>query len=367
MNDYQAATNVNDKIRAKFESILDKGRNSAVETMTRLESERPNDRIVNTKAFKFKPNNTGLIVDVDGDEFHVHKHALNQAVGKTGVLGQTTVRKLMETGKPWARELAADMLNKTYENVERDRLLIRSVGNQVRGVLSDKYRRMDSGPIFESFIQATQEFGCLPTDGRSLDTKSTLTMSLPHVFEPIPNEPLGMVLFGATLSNSDYGDGALSLKFAMLRIWCTNMCMRDEVIRKIHLGKRLADNVKFSEKTYMLDTETQASAVKDLIAGFLAPARVNEEMDRVRKAAEEAVDVKDVFQILYRKNSITKAEKNELIDVYNTPDVEMLPPGNNLWRASNAVSLFAQKEGVTDYRAVELQNLAGDMLDAVAV
>lgn len=348
-----------DKARAKFQAILDRGVERGAKVFQKLE-EQPQDRIVNTRAFKFEPDDNGVVIDIDGDKFNMHKHALNQAVTKTGILTQGMSNKILDVNQPWANEMLADVLNRTYQNTKATRALVRAVDGEIRGVLSDKYRRMDSGPIFESFIREAMTYGAVPTDGNTLATKNTLTMMLPHIFEPVKNE---VMLFGATLSNSDFGDGALSLKFSLLRIWCTNMAMRDECMRKVHLGKRLDENIKFSDNTYRLDTETMASAVKDLMENNLSPDRVNQEMKLISAAAEETVDIAQVFKNLQKSGKVTKAEQASLVEVYNTPDVEMLPPGNNLWRASNALSLFSQKESVTPSRGLELQQIAGDILE----
>ena len=343
--------------KKKFAQIIAKGQESAVTTLTKLAEERPTDRVVNTRGFQFKPTDTGIVLDLEGEEFMVHPHALNQSTQRTGILGQRTVRNLLDTKKPWAHEVVADMFNKTYANINESRFLVRSVGNEVRGVLSDRYRRMDSGPIFEQFIKASQQFGAVPTNSKFMDTKFTLTMSLPTVFEPIKDE---IMMFGATIANSDYGDGALSVKFALLRIWCTNLCMREECMRKVHLGRRLGDNIQYSEKTYQLDTDTMTSAVNDLVRHNFLPEKVEQNMEVIREAATAENDIAKVFATLQRGNKITKAEKKEIVELYNSPEVELLPPGNNLWRASNAISLFAQKQG--DAREFELQSIAGDLL-----
>ena len=343
--------------REKFEKIIADGQANAVDTLTRLAEERPEDRIVDTRAFKFRPTDTGIVIDLDGEEMGVHEHAINQTSTRTGLVGQQTVRKLLQTGEPWAREVVADMFNKVYENIGRSRLLVRAVNGEVRGVLSDRYRRMDSGPIFEQFIKAAQRFGGIPTHARTMDTKVALTMSLPNILEPLPNE---VMMFGATLSNSDYGDGALSLKFALLRVWCTNLCTREESMRQVHLGRRLADDVQYSERTYKLDTDTMASAVNDMVGNHFLPEKVEQNMQMIRDAAEENEDIGKVFATLQRGQKLTKAEKKEIVDLYNSPDVELLPPGNNKWRASNAISLFAQKQ--EPRREFELQALAGDIL-----
>jgi len=364
------------RARAKFEAILDRGRARGEEVIKRLE-QRPVDRIVNTKAITFEPSEkpndestavdeyttpSGIVVNIDNERLDMHRHAMNQAVTRTKILTPGMAKKIMNVNQPWAREMLADVMNKTYQNIAPQRTLMREVEGEVRGVLSDKYRRMGSGPIFDAFVRSSMALGAVPTDGKALDTKNTLTMMLPEIFEPIPNE---VMLFGATLSNSDFGDGALSLKISVLRVWCSNMCTRDECMRKVHLGKRLDEDMTFSERTYRLDTETNASAVQDVITANMNIDRVNEQMALISAAAEKEVNVNAVFKNLQKTGKISKSEQKQLVDTYNTPDVEMLPPGNNLWRASNTLSLFAQDEGVSNYRSFQLQQMAGDMLDTV--
>jgi hypothetical protein len=364
-------TQATDRVREKFEALLDRGRNQAADVMTRLEIERPQDHLVNTKAFRFRPDeDRGVVVDVgDAGTFKVHRHAMQQAVGRTKVLGMRTVNKLYDqvgdNGRPapWAMDLLSHNMNTVYDNIDRDRVLIRAVNNEVRGVLSDRYRRMDSGPIFERFVRGAQEFGGVPTDARFLDTKVTMTMHQDRIYEPIANDPFGMMIVGASLSNSDFGDGALSLKFSMMRIWCINLCMRDDAFRKVHIGGRLADDFTFSERTYKLDTEAQASAVSDLLAAHFDPDRINAELEQAKAAAGTDIDATKLFQQLQRRGTLTKTESKRAQELFNSADVELLPPGNNVWRASNVLSLFAQEEDVDARRGLALQEIAGGLLD----
>ena len=53
------------------------------------------------------------------------------------------LRELSE-GAAWQRRLAAEILNQHSSWTERSRLLVRTVDDQVRGVLSDSYRRLNS-------------------------------------------------------------------------------------------------------------------------------------------------------------------------------------------------------------------------------
>lgn len=371
MTDFVAAQDKVAAIRAKYEAILNNGRAQAVETLTRIEAERPQDYIVPIDSFHFRavdPHKIVIDIGKNGDmkTMALHPHALGQGVERTNIVGATTHRKLMEQEEQWAADLMALNLNTIYQHMDRERMLVRAVNGEVRGILTDKYRRLDSGPIFENFIRQTvQGFGAVPTSGRAYDTKYAVTVALPTVYDPVPTDPRGLCIVTATLKNSDYGDGKVEMRFGVLRLICLNGMMRDDLYRKVHLGTQLTDDFEFSEKTYRLDTAATISAMTDVIKNVFDPARIEDELGRVRRASETEIDVKKAFEALRKLGKLTKGEEKSLVDTYNTPDVVMLPPGNNIWRAANALSLFAQDASVTPDRALELQQLAGTLLDNV--
>ncbi|MFA4971198.1 MAG: hypothetical protein WC683_01205 [bacterium] len=371
MYEFQAPEEKVAQVRAKYEALINRGREEAVNTLTRIEAERPQDFLVPTDAFRFRANahnKLEVALGRNGDTrvLAVHPHALDQGVSKTNIMGQTTARRLLDQEQPWSTDLLADALNRIYTNIDRERLLFRAVGDQVRGILSDRYRCLDSGPIFEHFVRAMQGFGAVPTDGHVYDTKVTLTMTLPTIFDPVPTDPRGLCVVGATLKNSDFGAGALDLRLFVLRVWCLNGAMRQDAFRQVHLGRRLDEDFAFSDETRRLDTQASISAMGDVIGALMRPERINEEMALLRRASETEIDVAALFQQLRKVGSVSKSEEKALVGVFNTPDVEMLPPGNTLWRASNAISLFAQDQEVSADRALELQILAGSVLDRAA-
>ena len=67
------------------------------------------------------------------------------------------------------------------------------------------------------------------------------------------------------MENSDFGNGALSVRAYLLRIWCTNLAITQEEMRQVHLGKRLDESMIYSERTYELDAQATVSALKDVI------------------------------------------------------------------------------------------------------
>jgi hypothetical protein len=357
--------NYHQKAKEKLQGILSNGKANAINLLTRLEHEIPEDYLISTSCMNFVPDHEKHRIKLQFadqrqtiHDFRIHSNARNQIIQKSGLIGSTTARKLLERKEVWATSALANLMNDVYANVGRDRVLTRTVNGEVRGFLSDRYRRLDSGPIVQSFIQESRALNAIPTEARFADTKISLTMSLPELFEPIQNE---FVIIGVNLSNSDYGNGRLSLKFGLTRVFCANLCVRTEAFKQVHLGRKLDEDIAWSDKTYELDKNTMVSALSDVTKKYLSKEFVQKEVTTIKEAAEQEVDIRKLLEGLRKSNKLTKGEEESIKDKFNTPEVELLPPGANLWRASNAISLFA-KEAEVPERALELQQLAGEIL-----
>ena len=113
--------------------------------------------------------------------------------------------------------------------------------------------------MVEAFATAVQEKGALPYEGYVTDTKIAIQAIMPEVYEPVPGE---VVAYGLSLENSDFGNGALSVRAYLLRIWCSNLAITQEEMRQVHLGKRLDESMIYSERTYELDAQATVSALE---------------------------------------------------------------------------------------------------------
>jgi hypothetical protein len=103
-------------------------------------------------------------------------------------------------------------------------------------------------------------------------------------------------------------------------------------------------------------------AVRDMVKGVLAPAKVNALVGRIGKALEERIDTKSAWAEL-PKLGLLKGEVDKVKELFNDAGVEMLPIGQTQARLSNAVSWFA-KSAATPERRLELEQIAGDLLFA---
>ena len=405
MTELQAATD-------RMESIISRGRVSAEALLEKIHTEVPQDRLLRGRTLGFRyaapstlngtvpgvveladaqglteedgtpkliaacldtPTVTELDVDPDWippllidvanqDSERLHKNALSQIAGRAGVPTKY-MRELVQSPNPELRALAIRILETHFQktSLEDTRYLSRSVDGEMRGFLSDRYRRLDSRPLLDKFAQHCQEIGAVPVDGTFSDTRVALKAYIPRVLMPIPGEPM---LIGLEWGNSDYGCGSHTLRVALLRLWCRNGCTFEDAIRNIHLGRQLDDDIAFSRVTYDLDTKAAASAMGDIIHHHLSPEQIEKSMAAIADAHDTSISRTSFAATI--KKVLSKSDAEKVLDAYdNDTDVEHLPAVmGTAWRASNAVSWIAgTKAGDTK---LSMQRLAGKVLTQYA-
>jgi len=342
------------KFQTKIEEMIHNSVTRVQRVIEQVENDVPEDMIVTGHTLRFNANHDMLqIIPKDSAPLSIHKHALGQLTDRVKVKNfRTVVNELVERGA-WGKQLVAHNLNEIYSHLNGDRFLVRQVRGEMRGFLSDQFRRLDSRPLLEAFVGAIKRFGARPVDGFALQTKMNVRAILPYVFEPFPGE---IMAFGAQLTDSDFGDSKLAMSGFVLRMWCTNLATTEDVLSQVHLGRKLSDAVAFSDRTLQLDTQAMASAINDVAGHVLAPPAINRYLDLVRKANDEKIEPAQINA--WAKKNLTKTEAEKAVEKFASADVQMLPPGQTRWRWSNALSWLAN-ETTDEHRKLELQDYAG--------
>lgn len=362
----EAASEAAAKGRIKMEEMIQQAlsRGTAQAVLTQIETQIPRDRMVPSHLLSVAPRGgDGYALQLPGDEtwYPLHEHALGQICEKAGMPNRY-LRELGVRGD-WGRELAAENLDRLLSH-QKTRNLIRVVGGdgaaEVRGFLSDRFRRLDSRPLVEAFCEACQAVGAVPVEGFGLDTKVRLRAVMPKVFEPAPHE---VMLFGVEWGNSDFGDGGHTLKLWNQRVWCTNNAVLDEALRQVHLGGRIPEDVRLSERTMQLDAQTNASALQDVVSEYLGPQRIAGYLEKIREAVAVKLDEQDVTRLL--KKELTESELVRVQNVFGHPDGQFVPAGASRYSLANAISWIAQAAGTNRRRELELQEVAGRVMGPV--
>ncbi len=83
------------------------------------------------------------------------------------------------------------------------------------------------------------------------DTKVWVETILPQpVCIPTRQNGEVVIYMGTRFSTSDYGDGAVDMRAYLLNGACLNGMVRESVMKQVHLGSKLPDNLQLSERTY---------------------------------------------------------------------------------------------------------------------
>lgn len=357
---------------------------SAVDVITRVRDTQLVDRVIPTKRVQFSFRTDLVKAKKDGEKEHkihhvimgtrgrgdsgfsevMHKHALEQAASRVDIPVTFVNRFLNEE---YGGELITDALNTVYRHRGEEKFLVRSSNQEIRGVLSDTYRRMDSGPILDEFAKTCQDIGAVPIEGIGGQLRFSVKALIPKIYT-IGKQPGNeeVFAFGVALSNSDFGCGALSLQFFLWRIWCSNTATREDSLRKVHLGKRLAENIEYAQETYLADTKAMSLMVRDHVRGVLSPPRIDEAIAALETAMETSVDPKKFFERggELEKLKLTKAEVASARETFNNGDITVLPRGTSVARMSQAVAWLAQS--ATPERRLELERVAGVIMESKA-
>lgn len=367
-------TALNEVVTNKVQRMIDSKAVGVQATMERLinEGKIAQDYIaplgVNLKAQERTPvitfsANGHLNLNMPDGMFSLHPNAVSQVAERMGI--PTKYLRNLATGVEWERQLAAHLLNEHSGWTQRSRVLVRSVGTEVRAILSDSYRRLNSVEIITAFVEEASRQGAVIADAFMSDTKVWAETILPQPFT-VPTKKNGEVIIfaGARFSTSDYGDGAVDMRTFLLNGACTNGMVRESVMKQVHLGSKLPDNLALSEETYALDTRTTVSAVRDLTAGLYSKDTIMQKAIEIQGASEIDVDFDHELKALVRNGSLLKQEKAEVEKVLmrNDPN-DGVQGGATLWKLTQAITAHARE--LEPQRSRELHEISGALLNRV--
>lgn len=305
----------------------------------------------------------GLKMNMPDGQFSLHANAIGQLADRMGI-PQRYLRTLAG-GAEWQIALAATMLNEHSGWTQRSRVLVRTVGTQVRGVLSDSYRRLNSVEILTAFVQEAAQQGAVISDAYMNDTKVWAETILPQPLV-IPTAKNGDVIIfaGARFSTSDYGDGAVDMRSFLLNGACLNGMVRESVMKQVHLGSKLPDNLRLSQQTYELDTKTTVSAVRDLTSGLFNRDTLMQKAYEIQGASEMEVDLDRELNNLTKNGHLLKQEGQEVQKILMRNDPEDGVQGAaTLWKLTQAITAHARV--LTPERSRELHEISGSLMNRV--
>lgn len=310
--------------------------------------------------FDIDLENEGRIRAVyEDNDFNIHPFAFSKIASFYGLPSQ--YMNSLASGTIQKRELATHILNRHNEWQEPSRRMLRVVGNEIRGFVSDRYKRLNSNIMIMAFIEGMKKYGAKISGATLTDTRFYLEGIIPRiVWVDTPNNGRIGMLFGARLQSSDFGNGKLDVRAFAMQAICSNGMVRESLMSKVHLGARLPEGLLLSKDTYIKDSKALASALTDITKLVFDEAHIQETIQQIQLASGKQIDLENQFGWL-KKQGMVKEEVVKLENIYQKNDpMDGMDGLSTLFKLNQAIGTVARDIG--GEREKELNEIAGNVL-----
>jgi hypothetical protein len=253
----------------------------------------------------------------------------------------------------------------TWLQSEDDRRMIRTLDGNVRAVLSDRYRRLDNFDLAESVLPILQQLPEVRFESVELtDTNMYLKCVTPRLtFEMAPGD---IVQAGVVISNSEVGQGTLSVQPLLYRLVCRNgLIASDRSLRKTHIGRVLGTDEEvitvYQDDTLRADDKAFFLKVRDVVQAAVSEATFRQTAQKLQKTLHIPLvgdPVKSV-EVLANRYALNDTERAGVLR-------HLITAGDlSGYGLVNAVTHYSQD--VDDYdRATEFESLGGKLIELPA-
>lgn len=351
-------------LREKLDEYI-KGRSESVEkTLKQIEHRAKNikDVVAPQSKITFGINTTqgGVAIRAGEESFGMHDHAMGQFSERYKVPAEYLKRKTR--GQDWEKELAVKIMNTEIHNQPRDRVLLRNYNGSTMGFLSTVYKRYNSMMIYAVFLAAAKNTGSIVTAGYRDETRDYIEIIKPEIiYVDTPRNGTVPFVMGSHLGHSDFGDGALTLRQFLLNVVCLNGAVGKQILREIHLGRQIEQEIEMSEKTIKLDTELKCSIITDSMNQLYSAEDYEYHVAKIINASSTIIKDADERIKTLSKVGVSKEEQKALgLVLMNSNENDGVQGDMTLWKFAQGISALARTPG--QRRSVELMEIAGNLI-----
>jgi len=257
-------------------------------------------------------------------------------------------------------ELLAINVNSWFKRNPEQRML-RTLDGAARAFRSNRYRRIDNLEILQAILPIIGEM----PDARFESCQITESKMYIKVINPRLQTEVSVgdvVQAGVMISNSEVGEGSVSIQPLVLRLVCLNgMVVNDASIRKNHAGRvNSADEnfLLYSDETLAADDHAFMLKIQDTVKAAVDEARFHQVVDIMRGATEARMATNDIPAVVKLASKDFKLTEDEGNGVLNH-----LIEGRDLTLYGLANAVTRQSQDVESYdRASKLESIGYDMM-----
>lgn len=239
-----------------------------------------------------------------------------------------------------------------------DRRMIRTLDGNIRGILSDRYRRLDNNDLLIAMLPILKEAKAQIVTCEITDRKLYVKF-ITHQMEGEVKKG-DIVTLGGIISNSEVGFGALNIQPLILRKVCDNGLILNEIgYKKYHVGRKQKEetiDISYSDETNAAKDKAFWLETRDVIKQTVSQITMDKALTVMRASAGIKIDNPQVaMELVTEKLRLNEDEStNVLTHLINGGDLSN-------WGMLNAITRTAQDVASFD-RSIELESLASQML-----
>ena len=259
-------------------------------------------------------------------------------------------------------------VNHWFETNPANRL-IRTLDDKIRAYLSNNYRMMDNYDLAEAVLPVLTEAGATVHSADIRENKMFIKAVIEGRTQEIP-PPAGSqgravpVQPGIVISNSEVGDGAISVQPAVHTLSCLNMAVwAQHALRRIHLGGKLSednDRIKqyLSDQTIELSDAALWSQVRDITNAAMTGSMFDDIVAQLTAARTQGIPVSIVNTVIERVSNrfgIFEGEQGSILGhLIDGGELNKFGLHNAVTRASQDMDSYT--------RATEFEHIGGEII-----
>lgn len=330
-------------------------------TQIKKEAKEKRDFITPTTRLHYSPEHTdqGVIqFRVGKEEFEATptRHCLRQIASRSNIPAPYVDRMMGEHAA-----LLATNINYWWKNQPEKRMLrtLLNGSHTARAFLSERYRPLENADLAAVVLPKLEKLKCEILSCEVTETRFYIQAATPKIEAKLVGD---RVRAGIVVSNSEVGQGQLSIEPLLYYLRCLNGMIMPRAMGRYHIGRKGEEgeldkaSEYFTDATREMDDRAFWMKVKDVTDGLFQPARFAAMVAQFEGAQEQKVTFKDAIEEMTDRYKFNEAERDAVLNHF----IEGGQP--NVFGLVNAVTRTATDVESYD-RSIELQRIGGEILE----
>jgi hypothetical protein len=327
-----------------------------VQLATKIQSNQKlkKDFIADTNVLTMQVRDKMPMLEIPNEgDFPLLPVAHDQIGARTGIPAKYYDRMLQE-----APDLLATNVNAWFRKNPEKRM-VRTLAGNTRAFLSNRYNRIENEEIAEVALPILQGIPDVQIVSSEVTERRMYIQAVsPRLAGEVKKGDV--VQAGVVISNSETGQGALSVSPMFWRLICLNgMIGADNKFRAYHVGRAVEDNSElWRDDTRKADDRAVLLKFRDMVEAAVSAVQFKASIEKLNGFTK--IEIKGnpakAIEVLAQKIGANENERGGILNA--------LIKGGDLsaWGIVNAVTAQAHTARSYD-RAVEFETLGGSLID----